>query len=251
MFRSDAGEKCRKTGCRKAPEDNRAPRLESGGPEGASHRRVSFSGRRVGRSRPPSQRCSPSSETRPRLLYCTRRCQPLAADQASKPSHNLRLSEPLRPLSSPIWGSAAVLERCAHPLLPYHNLGSTLFWYSRAIGFFLLPRETLPMQSTRLQRFRRTALWLALDLVIASALLAFTAWADSSANRSTVPSSGCYCCCGPSKAAGGCAKMCDLPKNAGHHWAVTCSKPRAKTPTEAPGAGPHFPRPSHNERASN
>jgi hypothetical protein len=135
--------------------------------------------------------------------------------------------------------------------MSYHNPGPKIIWYSRAIGFFLFPLETVPMSATSLPRFRRIALWLALDLIIASALLAFSAWADSSANLSTVPSPGCYCCCGPSKTAGGCAKMCDLSKNAGHRWTVTCNKPRVKTPAETPGAGPHLPHPSHNERASN
>jgi hypothetical protein len=133
----------------------------------------------------------------------------------------------------------------------YHNRGPKGFWYSRAIGFFLFQRQTLPMSATSAQRFRRIALWLVLDLMFASGLLALTAWADSSAKRSTAPSCGCYCGCGPSKTAGGCAKMCDLPKNAGRRWAITCSKSSAKTPTEAPGAGPHFPHPSRTERARN
>jgi len=107
------------------------------------------------------------------------------------------------------------------------------------------------MRANSRQRIRRIVLWLALDLAFASALLAFTAWADSSAKLRSAPSCGCYCGCGPSKTAGGCAKMCDLPKNAGHRWAVTCSKPRAKATTETPGAGPHLPRPSRTERASN
>jgi len=107
------------------------------------------------------------------------------------------------------------------------------------------------MKSSFLQRLRRIGIWVALDVLLASALLAFTAWADTSSRLHQRSVGGCYCGCAMSKAAVGCSKMCDLPRFASRHWAVTCAKPRASAPKENPNAGPHLPHPAHAERASN
>ena len=107
------------------------------------------------------------------------------------------------------------------------------------------------MKSPFLSRLRRIGLWVALDLLLASALLGFAAWADTS-TRVHQPAVGtCYCGCAMSKSAVGCSKMCDLPKFATRHWAITCAKPRASTPPETPNAQPHLPHRSRAERASN
>jgi hypothetical protein len=107
------------------------------------------------------------------------------------------------------------------------------------------------MQPPTLRRLRRIALWLIFDLSLASALLAFAAWADTSANVHTSATAGCYCGCAMSKTSAGCGKMCDLPKYASRRWAVTCVKPRASAPAETPNAQPHYPHASRAERASN
>jgi hypothetical protein len=105
--------------------------------------------------------------------------------------------------------------------------------------------------SRLLSRIRRIAIWVSLDLLLATALLGLTVWADSPSKvrDATVPI--CYCGCAASKVSAGCGKMCELSKYASRRWAVTCSKPRATTPTENPGAGPRLPRPGRAERASN
>ena len=100
-------------------------------------------------------------------------------------------------------------------------------------------------------RLRRILLWLGLDLAVATALLGFTVWADSSSKVRQVSVQRCYCGCCASKTAAGCGKMCELPKYASRRWAVTCAKPHAATPTENPGAGPRLPHPPRSERASN
>lgn len=102
-----------------------------------------------------------------------------------------------------------------------------------------------------LQRIRSLALWLALDLLVAAALLAFSVMADSSAKLRTAPKTVCYCGCALSKTSAGCGKMCDLPKYATRRWAVTCAKPHEQSPTETPNAGPRLSHPAHSERASN
>jgi len=107
------------------------------------------------------------------------------------------------------------------------------------------------MRASSLLRLRRIGLWLVLDLLFAAALLAFTAWADTSAKVHHVPIDGCYCGCAMSKTSGGCGKMCELPKYASRRWAVTCSKPHASVPVETPNAQPRLPHPSRTERASN
>jgi hypothetical protein len=121
----------------------------------------------------------------------------------------------------------------------------------RAIGFFLFQPETPAMRASSLNRLHRLALWLALDLLLAAALLAFSVWADTSTRVRNVPTGGCYCGCNLSKTSAGCGKMCELPKYASRWWAVTCTKPHAKDPAETPNARPHLPHPSRSERASN
>jgi len=106
------------------------------------------------------------------------------------------------------------------------------------------------MRASSLNRFHRLALWLALDLIVGSAFLAFSVWADTSAKVRTVSTGGCYCGCGASKTSAGCGKMCELPKYASRWWAVTCAKPRANAVVEAP-SGPRLPHPPHPERVSN
>lgn len=105
--------------------------------------------------------------------------------------------------------------------------------------------------SPLLLRIRRIAIWLGLDLLLATALLGLTVWADTSSKVHEPPVPTCYCGCAAAKTSAGCGKMCELPKYASRRWAVTCAKPRVSTPTENPGAGPRLPRPGHSERASN
>jgi hypothetical protein len=107
------------------------------------------------------------------------------------------------------------------------------------------------MRLLTLRRFRRLTLWVIFDLTLASGLLAFAAWADTSANRHPFAVGGCYCACSMSNTSAGCAKMCDLPKYAARRWAVTCLKPHASVPAETPNAQPHLPHSSRTERASN
>ncbi len=83
------------------------------------------------------------------------------------------------------------------------------------------------------------------------AIAAFSALADTSSSVRKVSAGGCYCGCSHAKTSAGCGKMCDLPKYASRWWAVTCAKPRSKTPAENPGAGPHFAHQPKAERASN
>jgi hypothetical protein len=97
----------------------------------------------------------------------------------------------------------------------------------------------------------RIGLWVALDLLLATCLLAFAAWADTSTKFQKPSVATCYCGCNMSKTAGGCGKMCDLPKFAARRWAVTCAKPHVTVPVETPNAQPHLPHHSRTERASN
>ncbi len=90
-----------------------------------------------------------------------------------------------------------------------------------------------------------------LDVALATCLLAFAAWADTTARLHGASVGTCYCGCAMSKTAGGCEKMCDLPKFAARRWAVTCAKPREELRVETPEAGPHLRHPSRAERASN
>jgi hypothetical protein len=105
------------------------------------------------------------------------------------------------------------------------------------------------MGGSTLKRLRRIAIWLALDLGLAAALLALSAYADSSGRVRKMSGGGCYCGCAQSRTSAGCVKMCELPKYASRWWAVTCAKPRAKAPAETPGAGPRLSHPPRNERA--
>ena len=105
--------------------------------------------------------------------------------------------------------------------------------------------------SPLLPRVLRIAIWLGLDLFLATALLGLTVWADTSGQVRVTPIQTCYCGCAAAKTSAGCSKMCELPKYASRRWAVTCAKPRVSTPTENPGAGPRLPRPGRSERASN
>lgn len=107
------------------------------------------------------------------------------------------------------------------------------------------------MKVSFLLRLRRFTLWLVFDLLLASGLLAFSAWADTSSHLHHPPVGGCYCGCAMAKTSAGCGKMCDLPKFASRRWAVTCSKPHATANMETPEAQPHLPHPPHAERASN
>ncbi len=102
-----------------------------------------------------------------------------------------------------------------------------------------------------LLRLRRFTLWLVFDLVLASGLLAFAAWADTSSHLQKPAVGSCYCGCAMGKTSAGCGKMCDLPKFASRRWAVTCSKPHATANMETPEAQPRLPHPPHAEHASN
>jgi len=73
--------------------------------------------------------------------------------------------------------------------------------------------------------------------------------ANTAGSLRSVPVSGCYCGCEKTLGAGGCVKMCDLPKYASRWWATSCKKPRALTPKENPGAGPHLRHADRAERA--
>jgi len=115
----------------------------------------------------------------------------------------------------------------------------------------LFRRETARMKVSFLLRLRRLTLWLVFDLVLASGLLTFAAWAVTSSRIHQPSVGGCYCGCAMAKTAAGCGKMCDLPKFASRRWAVTCSKPHATANMETPEARPHLPHPPHAERASN
>ena len=127
----------------------------------------------------------------------------------------------------------------------------TILFRKHALSVFFAFRLTLlPMSASSWLRLRRIALWLALELVFAAALLGFTAWADTSAQVHRIPTCGCLCGCGMSKTAAGCSKMCDSPKYATHRWAVTCRKPRASSPAQS-DAGPRLPHPPRAERAAN
>ena len=106
------------------------------------------------------------------------------------------------------------------------------------------------MRVPLLLRIRRIAIWLGLDLLLATALLAFTVWADSSAKVRQTEVQHCYCGCSASKTSAGCSKMCELPKYASRRWAVTCTKPRVAAPAENRDAGPRMPHPDRAERAS-
>jgi len=101
------------------------------------------------------------------------------------------------------------------------------------------------------KRLLRLGAWLLLESCLLIAVAAFSVWADSSSRVAQPNVGGCYCGCAQSKTSVGCGKMCELPKYASRWWAVTCAKPRVKSQTDNPGAGPHFPHPPKAERASN
>lgn len=107
------------------------------------------------------------------------------------------------------------------------------------------------MQASSLKRLRRVAIWLLLDLFLATCLVGFSALADSSSSLRRVAAGTCYCGCAQAKTSASCAKMCELPKYASRRWAVTCKKPPTNTPAETPDAGPRIPHPARSERASN
>jgi len=122
----------------------------------------------------------------------------------------------------------------------------------RALSVFRgFGRKLLAMRVSSLPRLRRIVVWLGLDLLLATALLGFTVWADSSSKIRQATTQRCYCGCSSSKTSAGCPRMCELPKYASRHWAITCAKPRVTTPEENPDAGPRLPHPARNERASN
>ncbi|HEY4980044.1 MAG TPA: hypothetical protein VII25_12830 [Candidatus Acidoferrum sp.] len=101
------------------------------------------------------------------------------------------------------------------------------------------------------KRLLRLAGRLLIEFSVVIAVACFSVWADTSSRVRAVTPGGCYCGCAQSKTSAGCGKMCELPKYASRWWAVSCAKPRTKTPTENPGAGPHFPHTPRAERASN
>lgn len=134
----------------------------------------------------------------------------------------------------------------------YRDPSPILFLASRPIGFFLFQAETgLVMVPPTIHRILRFAGWLLLEFSVLVLAVTVSVWADTSSNVRKVSAGGCYCGCAQSKTAAGCGKMCELPKYASRWWAVTCAKPRTKTPVETPGAGPHFAHPPKAERASN
>jgi hypothetical protein len=100
-------------------------------------------------------------------------------------------------------------------------------------------------------RLLRFAAWSVLEFLFLIAIAAFSVWADTSSSVRKVSTGGCYCGCAQSKTSAGCGKMCELPKYASRWWAVSCAKPRSKSTTTNPGAGPHFPHPPKAERAAN
>src|SRR5664279_5341493 len=111
----------------------------------------------------------------------------------------------------------------------YRNPSPILFLACRAIGFFLFQAETvLLMASPFIHRAVRLAGWFLLEFAVLLAAVTVSVWADTSSNVRKVSAGGCYCGCAQSKTAGGCGKMCELPKYASRWWAVTCAKPRTK-----------------------
>jgi hypothetical protein len=102
--------------------------------------------------------------------------------------------------------------------------------------------------SQRPPRWRRFALFLALDGLVALAAWAWPALADTSAALRHSPAM-CYCACAEAHARSGCAKMCELKKYASRWWATTCAKPRAHAPANNSGSGPRLPHPDHAEHA--
>ena len=139
-----------------------------------------------------------------------------------------------------------------------HSPSSTLrtrvteFFVSAALSVFGWSGIKLgAMRGSTPARLGRFCLWLTFDFLLAAGLLAITAWGDTSAKSHQRTASSCYCGCAMSKTATGCAKMCDLPKFASRHWAVTCTKVHTAAPAESPNAQPHLPHYSRSERASN
>jgi hypothetical protein len=107
------------------------------------------------------------------------------------------------------------------------------------------------MTSPFLNRLRRIAIWVTLDLALFAGSLALSTFANTSGSFHKTNVNGCFCSCAMSKTSAGCTKMCELPKYASRWWAVSCAKPRAQAPATSPGAGPHYPRAPRAERASN
>jgi len=90
---------------------------------------------------------------------------------------------------------------------------------------------------------------------IPSALLialcfATASFADASALLSRSVTVECYCRCTESHARAGCIKICRTAKRSSRWGATTCAKPRIKTRSENPGAGPRYRRSDRAERAS-
>lgn len=128
----------------------------------------------------------------------------------------------------------------------------TKFFVSAALSVFGWSGIKLGvMRGSTPARLGRFCLWLTFDFLLAAGLLAITAWGDTSAKLHQRTASSCYCGCAMSKTATGCAKICDLPKFASRHWAVTCTKVHTAAPAESPNAQPHLPHYSRSERASN
>ena len=102
---------------------------------------------------------------------------------------------------------------------------------------FLMPRP--PRRSPRLIASLRRAFCASVFAAISAASL----FANSSHLLRSMPAGSCYCCCNESRAAAGCAKMCELPKYASRWWATTCAKPHVRRPAASTDAGPHLRRP--------
>jgi hypothetical protein len=128
----------------------------------------------------------------------------------------------------------------------------TIFVASAHYRFFWRIRMTMPSMLRApkppafLARNRRCKLVLiGLVLLIVPGILL----ADSSGRLRGVATPGCYCHCAGAHTAGGCAKMCELPRYASRWWAKTCARPHAHPRGEDPGAGPHLHHSNHAEYA--
>jgi len=114
-----------------------------------------------------------------------------------------------------------------------------------ALWVFLPERpDTLGMPQPPRTRLRKVVVPGSIVCAVVLALgTAQSLLADTSTRLRSSPPGSCYCCCGESRVAAGCVKICELPKYASRWWASTCAKPHVHRPAQDSNAGPHLRRP--------
>ena len=130
------------------------------------------------------------------------------------------------------------------------SITSVIDFFGRSsIGFFLECAHTALMDYPFPVLKARGLLSGGAVLSMALLVAALSLKADARFTVGAKSAAVCYCHCGMSKARGGCAKICEMPKYASRWWATSCARPRRKAPVDNPGASPRLPHPDRAEHA--